>query len=440
VLASFHREILRCAQNDNDWKWLWCRVVALAVAVLLAAGGLKAQGPRWFSAWTVSHNVRETSPALSDSTVRMIVRPTIAGNAVRIKLENTLGQSPVAFSEAYIGVLDWGAAVLPGTNRKLSFNGGSNLTLAPGAGAWSDALAFEIKMFQRLVVSLHVASASDISTHTLGLATNYYASGNHAADASGSGFAPVPAMAGGTTVPAFPFYWLAAVDVASPTAAGTIVAFGDSITDGRCSTTENDVVLPDRYQRWTDVLAARLASLPANEARAIANEAIAGNRIVSGGNGPPGLQRIDRDVFERAGATHVILFEGTNDINGGATAAQVIAGMQQIIDRVHGKGLSIIGATIIPRGRPETLPGWTPEREAHRLAVNTWIRTQAKFDGIIDFDRLMTGGPVYAGSQSIKPEFDCDYTHPNAAGYKAMGEFVDLALFKTARGATSSER
>jgi lysophospholipase L1-like esterase len=295
-------------------------------------------------------------------------------------------------------------------------------------------------MFQRLVVSLHVASASDISTHTLGLTTNYYASGNRAADASESGFTPVPPMAAGTTVPAFPFYWLAAVDVASPTAAGTIVAFGDSITDGRCSTTENDVVLPDKYQRWTDVLAARLASLPANEARAIANEAIAGNRIVSGGNGPPGLQRIDRDVLERAGATHVILFEGTNDINGGATAAQVIAGMQQIIDRVHAKGLAIIGVTIIPRGRPETMAGWTPEREAHRLEVNAWIRTQAEFDGIIDFDRLMTGGPVYAGSESIKPEFDCDYTHPNAVGYQAMGEFVDLGLFRTARGASNGER
>ena len=197
------------------------------------------------------------------------------------------GTSPSTFSGAFIGALDSGASLVPGTNTKLTFNGGTSLTLAPGAGAWSDAVRFNVVAFQRLAVSLDVASASDISTHTLGLATNYYAPGGRAAESSGSGFTPVPAKATGTTVDAFPFYWLAAVDVASPSATGTIVAFGDSITDGRCSTTENGVVVPDKYQRWTDVLAARLASRPANETKAIANEAIAGNRIVSGGNGPP---------------------------------------------------------------------------------------------------------------------------------------------------------
>jgi lysophospholipase L1-like esterase len=405
--------------------------VALQIAMVLPAIDAMAQGrPQWFSAWTVSHNVRETTPALSNSTVRMIVRPTISGPSLRIKLENTLGQSPATFSAAFIGVSDSGASVVPGTNTKLTFNGGTSLTLAPGAGAWSDSLAFDVKAFQRLAVSLDVASASDISTHTLGLVTNYYATGSLAVASSGSGFTPAPRIAAGTTVDAFPFYWLAAVDVMSPSVTGTIVAFGDSITDGRCSTTENGIVVPDRYQRWTDVLAARLASLPASEAKAIANEAISGNRILSGGNGPPGVERLDRDVLERAGATHVILFEGTNDIAGGATAAQVIAATQQIIERVRARGLSIIGVTIVPRGRPSET-GWAPDRELQRVAVNTWIRTQANFDAIIDFDRLLTGGPVYAGSESMKPEFNCDYTHPNAAGYKAMGEFVDLALFRS---------
>jgi len=126
----------------------------------------------------------------------------------------------------------------------------------------------------------------------------------------------------------------------------------------------------------------------------------------------------------------VIFFEGTNDLTGGATAAQVIAGTQQIIDRVHAKGLSIIGVTIVPRGRA-ALTGWTPEMEKHRVAVNAWIRTQANFNAVIDFDQVLKGGPVYAGSESMKPEFNCDSTHPNAAGYKAMGEFIDLDLFKT---------
>src|SRR5437773_3440349 len=230
-----------------------------AIAICLPITGF-AQDQHWFSAWTVSHNVREASPFLSNSTVRMIVRPTISGSSVRIKLENTLGQSPVTFSNAFIGALDSGAAVQQGTNRKLTFDHSPSLTLSAGAGAWSDPVKFEVKAFQRLVVSLYVASASDISTHTLGLTTNYYVPGDRASDLSGSDFKPIPSAAAGGAIPAFPFYWIAAVDVMSPSAAGTIVAFGDSITDGRCSTSENDVVIPDKYQRWTDILAARLAS------------------------------------------------------------------------------------------------------------------------------------------------------------------------------------
>lgn len=411
------------------------------MAMLLLATDANAQGgPQWFSAWTVSHNVRETTPILSNSTVRMIVRPTISGTAVRIKLENTLGQSPASFSGVFIAIVDSGASLVPATSTKLTFNGRTSLTLAPGAGEWSDPVAFNVKAFQRLAVSLNVALASDISTHTLGLATNYYASGSRAAEFSGSGFTPVPSRAAGTTVDAFPFYWLAAVDVMSSSATGTIVPFGDSITDGRCSTTENGVVVPDKYQRWTDVLAARIGTLPANERKAIANEAIAGNRIVSGGNGPSGLERLNRDVLDRAGVTHVIFFEGTNDITGGATAEQVIGATQQIIDRVHAWGLSIIGVTIVPRGRPDSLTGWTSDMETQRKVVNAWIRNAANFNAIVDFDQLLKGGPVYAGSESMKPEFICDYTHPNAAGYKAMGEFIDLGLFKTSGARNNYDR
>ena len=419
-------------------KSLVARMLPLVLsAVLLTPAGALAQERqegegRWLSAWTVSHNARRTPTALNDSTVRMIVRPTVSGGSVRLKLENTMGRAPVTFSAAFVGMAGEGASVLPGSNKQLTFDGRPDLTLAPGAGAWSDPVALDATAFQNLAVSLHVASASDVSAHTLGLVTNYQAQGSHAADSSGAGFSALPP---GGNNPGYPFYWLAAVDVMSSSASGTIVAFGDSIIDGRCSTNENDIVIPGRYRRWTDVLAARLASLPAGEAKGVVNQGIAGNRIApSGGNGPAGLVRLDRDVLDRAGATHVIFFEGTNDIRGGATAEQVIAATQQVIDRVHAKGLSIVGVTIIPRGRPESATGWDPDMEKHRLAVNAWIRTQAAFDGVIDFDPLMKGGPVYAGSQSLKPEFDCgDYTHPNPAGYKAMGEAIDLGLFSAAR-------
>lgn len=426
---------------------LRCLVSTTALLVALALGlstSAHARGrQQWFSAWAVAHNTRLTTPALGGSSVRMIVRPTISGSHVRVKLENTLGQAPVVFSAAYIGMVDSGAAVVPGSNTQITFGGSAGLTLAPGEGASSDPVRFHVVAFQRLALSLDVVSASDISVHVVGLTTNYMAPGARAAETAADGFVPVP------EVPALnagnlPFYWVAAVDVQSPSTTGTIVLLGDSITDGRCSTRDaNGIVQPDLFQRWGDVLAERLTALPQNQSKGIANEGIAGNRILSGGNGPPALVRLDRDVLDRAGATHVIFFEGTNDINGGFTAAEVIAGMQEIINRVHAKDLKIIGATIIPRGRPAPLTGWSTEREEHRRAVNDWMRNEANFDGLIDFAALMQGPVVQLAdggfAESMPPARNCDNTHPNAAGYKAMGEFIDLELFKNI-GAWSNRR
>jgi lysophospholipase L1-like esterase len=268
---------------------------------------------------------------------------------------------------------------------------------------------------------------------TLALVTTYRASAASAANESGSTFTPISPNAPDSTAHEYPMYWLTALDVLSPAAAGTIVAVGDSWIDGRCSTTENGVVQPDRYQRWIDLLAARLAAAFPQQPRGMVNMGIAGNRIVPGrgGNGSPTIQRLERDVLERAGATHVVFLQGMNDIGNGATSAQVIAGMQQVIDRVRAKGLAIIGGTLFPMNRPD-LAGWTPDMEQQRLAVNEWIRTKAPFDAVIEFDRLMSGGPMYNGSQSLKVEFACGTdTHPNPGGYRAMGEFVDLALFSS---------
>jgi lysophospholipase L1-like esterase len=365
----------------------------------LITAALSAQKPRWFSAWAAAHNVGLVVDGLNGASVRLIVRPTLSGQSLRVKFSNIRGNTPAVFSAAFI----------------------------------SDPVSFDVQAFQRLAVSLDIISASDVSMDTLALVTTYRAAGHHAADAAGDGFAAIPSNAPDSKVDEYPMYWLSALDVESSSAASTIVAVGDSWIDGRCSTTEGGRVLPDLYQRWIDVLATRLAKERPKEPRAIVNAGIAGNRIIpGGGNGPPLLQRLDRDVLERAGATHVIFLQGMNDLGGGATAEQVTTAMQQVIDRVHARGLRIIGGTLFPLARPD-IARWTAPYDAQRLAVNEWIRTQAKFDGVIDFDQLMTGGPVYGGSQSLKPQFICDdNVHPNPAGYRAMGEFVDLALFNTA--------
>ena len=423
-----------------------CLLATLLVAVAVRAredDDEDGRPPRWFSAWTVSIGARmgpsftgaNFAPDLTHKTVRIIVRPTISGKTVRIKLENTQATTPVTFLRAFIGELGAGAALVPGTNRQLTFGGKAGLTLAAGSqtgdSAFSDPARFRVGAFTRLAVSLEVATVTEVSGHQLALATNYMADGAAGADTSGAGFTPVPNNAGN-----FPAYWVAAVDVASSHAPGTIVTFGDSITDGRCSTQDSaGVIHPDQYNRWPDVLAARLQALMGKRAPAVANEGIAGNRIVSGGNGPPALTRVGRDVLDRAGLRWVIFFEGTNDITGNATAATVIAGTQTIIDAVHAKGIPIIGVSVVPRGRTAARGGWNSDFEAQRLVVNHWMHTQANFDALIEYGALLQG-PIIADAptnvaESLHPDFNCgDFTHPNTAGYRAMGDFIDLDPFR----------
>lgn len=414
---------------------LWIAMLALAGATLLSACGGGSSGDRgWLTSWAASHNRPEAPANLSDSTVRMIVRPTAAGSAVRVRIENTVGTAPVTFSDAYVGVAGAGATV-DGSNMRMTFNGNNTLTLAPGTQAWSDTVNMSVQAFQRLAVSLHASSATNASAHTLGLTTTYIARGNLAETVGSTGFSPVNPIMAGTSISAYPVYWVGAVDVMSSTR-GTIVTLGDSITDGTCSTTTNGgtlaggVVVMDRYQRWNDILADRLAALPEGQQKAVANAGIVGNRVVTaGGFGPSAVDRLDRDVLALSGVSHVIFFEGTNDILGGASTGSLIAGSQQVLDRLRARGLKVIAGTIMPRGA--ATGGFTAEQEQVRLDVNAWIRTPGRFDGVIDFDALMVGdGKSPTGAAMLKPEFNCDNTHPNVAGYAAIGNAINLDLFK----------
>ena len=424
------------------------RLAAAALLIALAACATPPSqtvtGPGWYSAWSMSHNARATAPAtpnMNGRTVRMILASSIAGTALRVKIENTMGEAPVTFSGASIGLAGTGAAVREGSIKRLTFDGQPGLTLAPGAGAYSDPVPFKVAARELLALSLEVQAASDVSTHHVGLRINYSAPGARAGDASAAGFEPLPEIAPLNTGQ-WPYYWVAALDVQSREATGSIVLFADSITDGRCSTRDDKgIAQPNLDQRWGDVLAARLAQRARAEPafhKAIAITSISGNRVLGRGNGPSALERLQRDVLDRAGVTHVVFFMGTNDLAGGFSAAQVIAGTRQIsaLVRSHrNKGIKIIGATAVPRGRPASEPGWTSAHEKERLLLNEWVRTQAGFDGIIDFDALMKNGPVVKLADGgmapmIPAAWNCDNTHPNAAGYKAMGEFVDVNLFR----------
>jgi lysophospholipase L1-like esterase len=386
----------------------------------------------------MSHNARATAPNMSGRTVRMTLKPSVGGTAVRVKIENTMGEAPVVLSGASIGIAAGGAAVREGTLQRLTFGGQAGLTLAPGAGAYSDPVVLTFHALEKLSLSLEVHQAADISTHHVGLRINHSAPGRRAGDASGAGFEPLPEIAP-LNSGQWPYYWVAALDVLSPGTTGSIVMFADSITDGRCSTRDaKGITQPDLDQRWGDIVIARMAERAKTDSafrKAVVIASISGNRVLGRGNGPSALERLERDVLDRAGVTHVVFFMGTNDIAGGFSAAQVSAGIQQIIAQVKSREIRIIGVTMVPRGRPAPETGWTGAMEKQRLAANDWIRHRAGFDGVIDFDALMKDSPVVKltdGSMApaMPAPWNCDYTHPNAAGYKAMGEFVDLNLFR----------
>jgi lysophospholipase L1-like esterase len=241
--------------------------------------------------------------------------------------------------------------------------------------------------------------------------TSYVTAGNHVGDSAFGGAAITRS-----------WFLISRVEVAAAPRAGAIAAFGDSITDGARST-------PDTNNRWPDHLARRLPP-----GVAVLNVGIAGNRVLSEGAANVGvnaLARFDRDVLTLPGVTHVVVMEGINDIrNQGpvtfATADDLIGAYRQMIERAHARGLKIIGATLTPCEGDMLM---TPEGEAKRKAVNQWIRTSGAFDGVIDFDAVVRDP---AAPTRIKAEFDSgDHLHPNDAGYKAMGESVDLSLFKT---------
>lgn len=403
-------------------------LVALLVATVsfvAPAGGVdafaqEAASSHWVTAWATSQQALGAD-SITNSTVRMIVRVTAGGDSVRLRLANTFGTEAVTIGAAYVGPVMRGAAIAPGSNRALHFDGSPTVRIAPGDGVESDPVPLRVIARQDLAVSLFIPGA-DVrpSQHSQANVTSYLSaagSGNVAADESADAFT-------GTTTSTF---WLKAVDVLSRSATGAVVGFGDSITDGTCSTL-------DAYDRWEDWLSDRLYLASPDGYLAVVNEGIGGNTVTGVGlqpppDSPPGMDRLDRDVLSHAGVTHVVLFMGTNDIRRGASAEQVIAGMRDIANRVRAWGANVIGVTIIPRhNRPAvgSNTGWNPEKTRIRREVNDWIRGADVFDGVIDFDIVVRdpGDP-----DRINPAFNCDGIHANPRGYFEMGASVPLELF-----------
>ena len=439
------------------------RTLAYVVLLsLIAASPQSAQartGENWVVSWTGSVQgpypvgnpsaqpdqkfaFPEPATGARDQTFRLMIRPDVWGRQTRIRLSNSFGTKPVTFDGAYVG-LQWGsAALVRGSNRPVTFGGKTFVIIPPGNSAWSDPVTLPFVRQpvdlagRRLAVSFHIVGDSGPMTwHAKALTTSYVT----APGAGTQGTLEDEAAFPYTTAS---WFFLDAIEMSAPADTFAIMAFGDSITDGTASTMNGD-------DRWPDVLSRRLKAIYGNRV-GVVNGGIGGNQVAgpptyaSGmpfAGGPAAGQRLDRDVLALSGISSVIWLEGLNDFsrNGNASTEQVIAAMKDGVARLRSKWphIRVVGATLTSALGSSSAAHGSPEQDAKRKAFNDFIRTSGTFDSVIDFDKAV----IDAQSGGLKPEFIPESTtggpgdklHPNRTGYLAMGEAIDLDLFKPGR-------
>ena len=400
--------------------------VALAAgsAVASSAAGARAGGGGWVTTWSASPQAAVPgTPSVAgfdNQTVRDIVFTSAGGDAARVVLTNVFGTTPLRVGHVTIALASGGAAVKEGTVTPVAFGGKRSVEIAPGAQALSDPVRMRVPALAGLAVSVYLPGQTGAATiHSTAQQDNWVSgTGDHASDASAAAF----------TTGSQSWYYVSDVIVRSPGAAGTVVAFGDSITDGFNSTVNANA-------RWPNDLARRLAAAPGRRL-SVADEGISGDRVLNDSLccGVNALARFQRDALDQPGARDIIVLIGINDFGFSVlppnpvynpvtdvSAGQVIAGYQQMIARAHARGLRIFGATLLPfKGAGYYSAGG----EAKREAVNAWIRTSGAWDGVIDFDKVMRDP---ADPLALNPAYDSgDSLHPNDAGYQVMAGAVSL--------------
>ncbi|GLI00763.1 SGNH/GDSL hydrolase family protein [Phytohabitans aurantiacus] len=403
---------------------LMAALVAIVAAVVATATPAGAHpGGRWSASWSTSmiasfpeaFGTPNWSGGFDDQSVRQPIRVSRGGAAVRIRVSNVYGAEPLRLTGASIARAGEGAAVRPGSLRPVTFDGRRSTVVPAGRELPSDPVALPVAPLERLTVTLYFARPTGPSTfHLMSFATSYRAGGDHRFDRSGTAF----------TETSQSWYYLSGVDVvgAAPHRdRGTVVTFGDSITDGAFST-------PDADNRYPDELAERLVA--AGRRLAVVNAGIGGNRVLADadGFGERATARFERDALDQPGVRSVIVLVGINDIGmlGGEpiTAAQLIDGHRTLIRAAHKRGVRVIGATILPFAGT-VYPGYFTEAgERIRDEVNHWIRTSGEYDAVVDLDRALADP---AAPDFLRPGYDGgDGLHPNDAGMHAMAEAIDL--------------
>ena len=420
ALAAAARRLLPQVFLTPALRRLLLASAMLAAAITLA--GQPAAAQSWDpSHWTASWGAAPAGPpadasphTFTDQTLRLVVRSSVGGNRVRIRLSNELGSTPLRIGAARIGLRAQGSDVAPGTDRALTFGGRAGVTIPAGAPALSDPVELHLPPLAQVAVSLYLPGAVQAPTlHGQARQTSYVSStGDHTASAS------LPVQ---RTITAWPFLTALEVDGMR----GAIVVLGDALTDGARSTS-------DANRRWTDVLARRLqAEHDAGARLGVINRGIAGNRLLGDNPANPlagrsALARFERDVLATSGARQLVLMVGIEDIGNGSAANPVtlddmVAGYRQLIARARAARIGVIGATLAPF---EGAALYSIEKETLRQAVNTWIRSSGEFDAVFDADRVLRDP---ARPSRLLPAYDSgDHLHPNDRGYQALGEAMPL--------------
>jgi lysophospholipase L1-like esterase len=383
------------------------------------AGDTQAGG--WVGAWSAAPD--SPGPALDSQTLRQIVRTSIGGSAVRIRLSNLFGDGPVTIGAAQLARHRGGGGIDLGSDRAVTFGGNPGVTIAKGADMLSDPVNLDVAALEELAVSLYLPGKTGASTvHSVAMQTGYVARGDATKTERIADVEPEGSR-----------FFITDVEVLGAPGSRVLVTLGDSITDGVGST-------EDANKRWPDQLAARLQASPRLASVAVVNSGIAGNRLLNDAVepylGPSSLNRLDRDVLGKPGVTWVLVLQGGNDISGAerlpspndkVSADDIIAGLKTLIDRAHVRGIRIWGGTLTPRGGARW-PFDSEPGEAKRQAVNAWVRTSGAFDAVVDFDAVLRDP---AEPLRLQARFDSgDHVHPNDAGFAAMAAAINLALFE----------
>ena len=408
-------------KRKYNYETTTMKLKALLLTAVIAVIGFApaSAGKHWVATWATAEQVVEPhncppAPGLENNSIRQIVQTSISGKEVRVKFSNEFSQGPVTINAAEIALAATAGAssdIVAGTEVSLTFGGSKSVTIKPGELVTSDPVKFPMKNRENVAITMHLGEASSTSvTGHPGSRTDSYL-----IEGQGSDFT--------NAVKTAHWYIINAIEIKAEKKARAIVVLGNSITDGRGSTT-------NEQNRWTDNLSRRLLANKKTSRVSVLNMGLGGNCILQGGLGPTGKSRYPRDLFQQEGVKYIILFEGVNDLGGRgdaiAKANQIQEVYKQIIAEAHERGIKVYGAPVMQfKGNNY----YSENHEAGRQQLNQWIRTSGYFDGVIDFDAAM-GNPDDPAQLNPKYLFENDYLHPNAEGYVQMGNCIDLKLFE----------